>query len=118
MDTVDPTTIARIGMERFIEIATRVTAHIDAFTVLAWTAIFCVKFSFLAFFRQFIVVPGSKTNVYYWTVVVVTSVSWVFLVLVPFVACPHSGANVISKFYSNGPFLNGTLIPHCREVWA
>ncbi|KAI0479831.1 hypothetical protein F4859DRAFT_529965 [Xylaria cf. heliscus] len=58
----------------------------NIFLVLAWTATFSVKFSFLAFFKQMIF-RVDRIRYYYWSVVVFTVISYLFLVGEAFILC-------------------------------
>lgn len=60
----------------------------QAFLFMAWTAIFCVKFSFLALFKVLIRRLSRRLTIYYWTIVVVTILTWALLASDIFVICP------------------------------
>ncbi|VUC29378.1 unnamed protein product, partial [Clonostachys rosea] len=65
--------------------------------ILAWTATFFVKFSFLAFFKMLIrQVAGIKK--YYWGIVIFTIFTWLFLICEPFILCPHFGIKSLTCF--------------------
>lgn len=63
----------------------------DAFVCTIWTCTFAVKASFLALFRPLI--RGMSRNIitYYWVVVGCTFLTWLFLLVEPFIVCPHFG---------------------------
>lgn len=62
----------------------------NIFLSLAWTATFCVKFSFLAFFRQMIW-RVERMRYYYWSVVTLTALSYMFLFSEAFILCHDFG---------------------------
>lgn len=62
-----------------------------SFRSLAWTTIVCVKFSFLALFRLLIRRLPGGIIIYYWVVVVCTSLAWLFLVSVDWLTCRNFG---------------------------
>lgn len=61
----------------------------QAFLFMVWTAIFCVKFSFLALFKVLIRRLSRRLTIYYWTIVFVTIFTWTFLASEIFVICPN-----------------------------
>lgn len=62
----------------------------SAYLFVTWTAIFAVKFSFLAFFRRLIDRLGSI--IIYWKVVIgFTASAFAFCVCDGFIACPQRG---------------------------
>lgn len=63
---------------------------IDAFLITAWTAIFLVKGSFLAFFKQ-LIWQVDMIQRYFWIVVGINVLSWMFLILEPFILCRDFG---------------------------
>lgn len=69
--------------------------YLFVYTALVWTAIFAVKFSFLAFFKK---LTERMTNIhtYYWIVVVIIVISWLFIMVEPFIICPQFGSNTRS----------------------
>ncbi|KAF2756236.1 hypothetical protein EJ05DRAFT_512766 [Pseudovirgaria hyperparasitica] len=84
------------------------TTPLKTFLCLAWTAIFCVKFSFLAFFYNLIDrVRGIR--IWYWSVVVFTIVTWMFLVSEPFILCPYSGVDSLKCLDPSRSLLNVSL---------
>jgi hypothetical protein len=66
---------------------------IDAFLCTIWTCTFAVKGSFLALFWNLIQGLSREINTYYWVVVGYTFVTWLFLVVEPFILCPHFGVD-------------------------
>lgn len=66
-------------------------AVVSSLVVLSWTATYAVKFSFLALFRHLIRRLPKKITIYYWFVVGFTSLSWVYVVVEPFILCPVFG---------------------------
>lgn len=93
----DPALAFLISSELLMDLLNHATQQFHTFLILAWTAIFFVKFSFLAFFRQLI----WKTRVqrYYWAVVGITIVSYLFFVAEPFILCSEFGIKA-RKFFS------------------
>ena len=67
-------------------------AFIHTFLSLAWTAIFFVKFSFLALFRVLLKHISRKLSIYFWVMVGYFVVTWMFLVTEAFIVCPYYGA--------------------------
>lgn len=57
---------------------------------VGWTAIFCVKASFLIISKR-IIQRVPWLNVYFWSVAIFTGLSWATLVCSPFIQCPHFG---------------------------
>ena len=87
---LDPSIVFRVDSDRLTHLLMNATQQNHAFLILAWTATFLVKFSFLAFFRQLIWnVVGIRR--YYWVVVGATVVSWLFLISEPFILCSDFG---------------------------
>jgi len=87
---LDQSIVFRLGSERLTDLVESAVQENHSFLIVAWTATFLVKFSFLAFFRQLIWnVAGMRR--YYWAVVGVTGVSWAFLVAEPFILCSEFG---------------------------
>ncbi|KAF4544400.1 Integral membrane protein [Lasiodiplodia theobromae] len=70
---------------------THVTIVTNVFVDTSWTAIFCVKFSFLALFRVLIKNVSTHLSRYFWCVVVITAVTWAFLVSEAFILCSKFG---------------------------
>ncbi|KAK4187179.1 hypothetical protein QBC35DRAFT_452600 [Podospora australis] len=92
----DPVLAFSINSVVLFDLLDHAAQQFHTFIILAWTATFFVKFSFLAFFRQLI----WKTRVqrYYWAVVGITIVSYLFLVAEPFILCPDFGIESLSCF--------------------
>lgn len=86
---LDPTVVVRVDQ---LLALTNSMAVVDSFLALAWTAIFSVKFCFLALFRLLIRQVSKKLTVYYWCVVGFTVTTWAFLVSEGFILCPYFGA--------------------------
>ena len=61
---------------------------LQAFFCMAWSTIFCVKFSFLALFKVLIRRLSRRLTIYYWVVVVATFLTWVLLASNSF--CSHA----------------------------
>lgn len=64
-------------------------AILDSFLCVMWTSIFAVKLTFLALFRLLIRRVSEIITRYYWIVVATTIVTWMFLVVEPFILCPY-----------------------------
>ena len=60
------------------------------FTVLSYTAIFAVKFSFLFLFKA-LIHNVCKMTIYWWVVVLTTAAGWAFIIVELFLECPVSG---------------------------
>jgi hypothetical protein len=86
---LDPTVV--VSLKDVISLAHSL-AFIDSFLALAWTAIFFVKFSFLALFRVLIKHISKKISIYFWVMVGYCILTWMFLVSEAFIVCPYFGA--------------------------
>lgn len=73
-------------------------AYTDAFLCLIWTCTFSVKFSFLALFRLLIKRVSKHLTRYFWFVVVYMVLTWMFLVVEPFILCPYQGLDQSEHF--------------------
>lgn len=62
----------------------------QAFLCMSWSAIFCVKFSFLALFKVLIRRLSRRLTIYYWVVVGVTIMTWMLLASDIFILCPRA----------------------------
>lgn len=62
----------------------------QAFLCMFWSAVFCVKFSFLALFRVLIRRLSRRVTIYYWVVVGVTIMTWMLLAFDVFIICPRT----------------------------
>ncbi|KAF2475214.1 uncharacterized protein BDR25DRAFT_100895 [Lindgomyces ingoldianus] len=91
-----PTLSQRLPMSQLLSLVSRSMAYIDSFQCLCWTAIFAVKFAFLAFFWKTVERTVGLRR-YYWGVVVVMACAWVYLVVNPFLACPYFGIEASTK---------------------
>jgi hypothetical protein len=65
--------------------------YFDIFLAFIWTAMFAIKFSFLAFYRSLIRNVSVQLSRFYAVVVVFTGVTCDFLVAEPFILCPYFG---------------------------
>ncbi|KAB2571176.1 hypothetical protein DBV05_g10173 [Lasiodiplodia theobromae] len=74
-----------------IEEQTQVMLITAVFVDTSWTAIFCVKFSFLALFKMLIRNVSTRLSRYFWCVVVATALTWAFLVSETFILCSRFG---------------------------
>ncbi|KAK4150899.1 hypothetical protein C8A00DRAFT_36475 [Chaetomidium leptoderma] len=94
---LDTSIVGRLGIDRLMSLVNSAVQENHSFLILAWTATFLVKFSFLAFFKQLIWnVAGVRR--YYWTVVAVTVISWLFLIAEPFILCSSFGMESLQCF--------------------
>lgn len=75
-----------------------------AFIDVCWTCIFAIKFSFLAFFRP-LINRVEHIHTYYLTVVVITFISWAFVVAEPYIVCPYFG----EKACMPSPLFDGAI---------
>ncbi len=97
---LDQTIVFRLGSDRLNALVNTAVQTNHSFLILAWTATFLVKFSFLAFFRQLIWnVAGMRR--YYWVVVGLTVLAWMFLITEPFILCSQFGFD--SRTHTNLP---------------
>ncbi|KAL1639425.1 hypothetical protein SLS58_008006 [Diplodia intermedia] len=64
---------------------------IQTFVSTNWTAIFAVKFSFLAYFKVLVWHISPRLKFYFWFVIAFTAVSWGFSVSMGFILCPYFG---------------------------
>lgn len=72
-----------------------------AYLTFLWTAIFMVKFCYFAFFRTLLLSMPRMWIQYYWTAVVFTTVSWLYLILQQLITCPYFGTSA-GKLYCLG----------------
>lgn len=66
------------------------TSVIQAFGCMVYSAIFCVKFSFLALFKALIRRLSRRLTIYYWVVVGVTIMTWMLVASGIFIICPRA----------------------------
>jgi hypothetical protein len=64
-----------------------------SYITFLWTAIFMVKLCYFAFFHTLIQLTPKPLIRYYWTAVVVTVISWVYLILQQLIVCPYFGSS-------------------------
>ncbi|KAL1631267.1 hypothetical protein SLS54_000026 [Diplodia seriata] len=64
---------------------------IQSYLSMVWTAIFAVKFSFMAYFRSLGASFSRPMTVYYWAVVALTFASWGVCIGGGFINCPYFG---------------------------
>lgn len=65
---------------------------IQVFLAMIWTSTFAVKFSFLAFFKTLVWTKLSRRMVwYFWSVILITALSWGFVISEGFILCPYFG---------------------------
>ncbi|KAI3335616.1 hypothetical protein F4824DRAFT_464215 [Ustulina deusta] len=92
IDTVvlnDPTIFFQLSPQQTDQLINNALQE-NIFLLLAWTATFFVKFSFLAFFKQ-MVWRVDKMRYYYWSIVVFTVLSYLFLSSEAFILCHDFG---------------------------
>ena len=87
---LDHSLFLKVSPDRTNELLKSSYTYLYAFLALIWTTIFVVKLSFLAFFKR-LIERVTKIQKYYWIVVVITLISWIFLVVEPLILCPHFG---------------------------
>ncbi|GME40233.1 integral membrane [Neofusicoccum parvum] len=68
---------------------------IQTFLGTNWTAIYAVKFSFLAYFWALVRNISPRLKPYFWSVVVFTTLSWAFVVSEGFILCPWFGVDAV-----------------------
>ncbi len=82
-------------------------------TISSWTAIFCVKFSFLGFFRQLI--RRLPSMVLYWKCVLFfTGIAYLYCATEPFISCMRPPARA-GKFVHHGVYNSGPNWCHLAE---
>lgn len=100
---VDPSIAFKVKSNDLLTAMSHFMARQVTSLALLWTATFAVKFSFLAFFWQ-LVQSVDNIRTYYWFVVVATFVSWIFVIVEPFVLCHkfgmESGKSCVSQQYT------------------
>ncbi len=101
----DSSLIFKISSDLFNGLLNVSVQYTQAFIALSWTAIFFVKFSFLAFFKR-LIRQVEHIQTYYWIVVAFTVVSWLFVVFQQFILCPYTGTKVGKTFQA----LDGGII--------
>ncbi|KAF2871563.1 hypothetical protein BDV95DRAFT_572287 [Massariosphaeria phaeospora] len=90
----DPSLVMHIDPVRMQSIFSNAIAHQHTFFTLLWTAIFTVKFSFLAFFYGML--NRMRTmKIYWWITAIVCVPSWATIVAIPFAICHHFGTESI-----------------------
>ncbi|KAK4234051.1 hypothetical protein C8A03DRAFT_18982 [Achaetomium macrosporum] len=94
---LDTTIVFRLDSQRLNDLVNNAVQENHSFLIIAWTATFLVKFSFLGFFKQ-LIWKVSKIQRYYWAVVAITVVSWMFLISEPFILCSDFGFDSLKCF--------------------
>lgn len=74
-----------------------VRSTLVSFACIIWTAVFAVKFSFLALFQLLIRRLPKAITIYYWTTVGITVATWMFFVGEPFIDCPYINKEKMSS---------------------
>jgi hypothetical protein len=74
-----------------VSIAITVKVKVDVTQCLVWSAILSTKLSILAMFRYSFEETAAWIRRCYYGAVIFTTICWMYLVLVPFVSCPHFG---------------------------
>lgn len=88
----DPSLLSQISVDQITKLFNTKYSILHAFFALTWTAIYAVKISFLVFFKK-LIQGVTKIQTYFWIVGVITSVSWVFVVVEPLIICQHPNQN-------------------------
>lgn len=83
-----PLLLQKASADQINEVVKTPFALVHAFLALSWTSIFAVKFSFLVFFRK-LIDRVTKIHTFYWMVVIITLLSWLFMVVEPLMLCHH-----------------------------
>ncbi|KAH8767519.1 hypothetical protein F5883DRAFT_671189 [Diaporthe sp. PMI_573] len=73
-----------------------------AYITFLWTTIFMVKFCYFAFFHTLLLSMPRLWIRYYWTAIVVTTMSWLYLIVQQLITCPYLGSSA-SKCVPNLP---------------
>lgn len=89
-----------------------VNSYTLSFCETSWTAIFCIKFSFLSLFHTLIRNLSTGLTRYYWGVVVLTVLTWAFMLAKSPLLCSHFGAD--SRKSAKGPIWN--FHSRCSEM--
>jgi hypothetical protein len=87
---VDPSIAFRVKSKDLFTAMSHFMARQVTSLALLWTATFAVKFSFLAFFWS-LVQSVDNIRKYYWFVVMATFISWLFVIVEPFILCSKFG---------------------------
>lgn len=82
---------------------------IQTFLGTNWTAIYAVKFSFLAYFWALVRNISPRLKPYFWSVVVFTTLSWAFVVSEGFILCPWFGVDAVKCMPNTNRVLNISL---------
>ncbi|OJD40671.1 integral membrane [Diplodia corticola] len=82
---------------------------IQIFLGTNWSAIFAVKFSFLAYFKALVWNISPRLKTYFWFVVTFTGLSWAFLVSEGFILCPYFGMEGVKCMPNTPRVLNISL---------
>lgn len=64
-----------------------------AYITFLWTTIFMAKFCYFAFFHTLLLSMPRLWIRYYWTAIVFTAISWLYLIVQQLISCPHFGAS-------------------------
>lgn len=84
----DSSLLAQLSVDRINGLLSTPYAVLHAFFALTWTAIYSVKISFLVFFKK-LIQGVSKIQTFFWTVGVIITLSWIFVVVEPVIICQH-----------------------------
>ena len=64
-----------------------------AYITFLWTTIFMVKLCYFAFFHTLLLSMPRLWIRYYWTAIVVTTISWLYLIVQQLITCPYFGSS-------------------------
>jgi hypothetical protein len=96
-----PNPVVSLNFEE-IGILLPVSTYTLSFVETSWTAIFCVKFSFLALFHGLIKNISRRLVTYFWCVVGFTILSWAFLLTESPILCAYYGEDSLKCLNDNG----------------
>jgi len=88
---------------------------LDAFLCTIWTCTFAIKGSFLVLFGKLIKGISKKLDLYFRFVIGYTILTWIFLVVEPFILCPYFGSaggnvTIVPQYRIVGKLANKSLV--------
>lgn len=103
-EAIETDLIDYVTITEFLGLPNSVSA-VQALVCMSWSAIFCVKLSFLALFRILIRRLSRRLTIYYWVVVVVTILTWMLLAFDIFILCPQPCKHICILIHPNDYFI-------------
>ena len=89
----NPSLFSKLDADQIKDLLKIPFAVLHVFFAFTWTTIFAVKLSFLVFFKK-LISRVTKIHTYYWFVVIITLLSWLFMVLEQLVLCSYPSKGV------------------------